>query len=217
MIDRTWKFVGCCIALIPILTSLFLAPARADDSTVAPASRPSGAEGVDATPKVDKIESIVMGLDLDDEQKGKVKEKFAALRAQIAKARDQKAVPREAFNKEMNELRDGVGAILKPEQKQQLRTRLEQAGFRQPVKGALAALREKLNGVTPKLSEEQQTRIEGIVEEHQKTIQKVLEENREDKAAAVRKLGPVVEEMRKQIVDVLTPEQASQLEEKTKP
>ena len=207
-----------------LLVPAWLPAARGADEPAAPTTRPARGERPQAGAMLDRLHSIVTGLDLTDEQKPKIETEFAKARKSLEESLSNPPAegPREAVGKALSELRTGIGAILTEDQKKAMRDKLEQAGIGgargqgaggRAAAGPLAAFRENMGKLG--LSDEQKSKVEEILKDNQEKVAAIIKDAQGDRQAIGEKIRPVIQEHREKILGLLNDEQKAKLKELT--
>jgi len=207
------------LAIGLLLPVAVLPAARGADEPATPTTRPE-AGGRLGGAILERLHSIVTGLDLTDEQKPKVEAEFDKAKKALEELRSNPPTdgPREAVGKALGDLRTGIGSILTDEQKKTMREKLEQAGIggnrgqgAAGRAGPLAAFRENMGKLG--LSDEQKSKIEAILKENQEKVTEIIKDGQGDRQAIVEKMGPIIQANRQKILDLLTDDQKTKLKE----
>ncbi len=154
---------------------------------------------------------LLAKLNLNDEQKAKVKAAGDVLAAELEKARALQTPEerRPAGMKAMMDYRAALQAALTPEQQQQLMAMMQEARQFQ-VFGPMAM---QFVGMTPPLTDEQKTKLKEIGAKYEPEIDKARAAVRDasDKQAARQQMMELMQKVRAEVLAVLTPEQQKQL------
>jgi Spy/CpxP family protein refolding chaperone len=203
-----------------LLMPVFMPAARGADEPATPTTRPAAGARLGGA-MLERLHSIVAGLDLTDEQKPKIQAEFDKARKALEELRDNPPAdgPREAIVKALGDLRTGVAGILTDDQKKAMREKLEQAGIGGArgqgaagrTAGPLAALRENMGKLG--LSDEQKSKVEAILKDNQEKVAEVIKDAQGDRQAIGEKIRPIIEANRQKVLELLTDEQKAKLKE----
>jgi Spy/CpxP family protein refolding chaperone len=212
------RLAGMALLAAGLLLPPALMPAaRGADEPKPPTTRPESGERPSGGIMLDRLHSVVTGLDLTDEQKPKIEAEFDKARKALEEARTSPPAEgsREAVGKAMTDLRTGVVGILTEDQKKAMREKLGQGigGTRGGAgrAGPLAAFRENMDKLG--LSDEQKSKIDAILKDNQEKVTQALQDGQGDRQAIGEKIRPIIQEHRQKILDLLTDEQKAKLKE----
>jgi Spy/CpxP family protein refolding chaperone len=198
-----------------LLPAALLPPARGADEPKVPTTRPASGERPAGDAILDRLHSIVTGLDLTDEQKPKIEAEFDKARKALEDLRANAPAdgPREAVGKALSDLRTGVASILSDDQKKAMREKLGQGigGGAGRANGPLAPIRENMGKLG--LSDEQKSKVDAILQDNQEKVVQAIRDNQGDRQAIGEKIRPIIQEHLQKIMELLTDDQKAKLRE----
>jgi Spy/CpxP family protein refolding chaperone len=221
MLNRAYK-CGCCIIFLCVSLALFTAPsiagAAGDETPAAPASRPAS-----FSPQafLARVRARMDELKLSPEQKTKIDDLFAKAGEDLKTiAAGDVAERRQKIAQRLGELKEQVGAVLEPEQKEQMQKILSAvrpaagAGTRPAAGGdRMAKLRDSLEKLD--MTPDQKTRVLAVLDDLRTKIADLRTQAQSGTPAdEIREKGrAIMEDNRKKLIELLTPEQQEKLHE----
>ncbi len=217
MTTKSFVIVAWAIpAAILILTGISAADNAPATQPVAPTTRPAEAGGRRLQPGafLNRLHELVNGLNLTADQKPKVDSMFAKasddMKTTMATAREQGTDRREVGEKIrsiMNDLRDGLKAILTENQAQSLQQQLP--GQSQANGGGPGQLLQRITSAFEKLnlSDDQKKQVSDVLRTTRDHIAKVRGEATTGSEDARGKFRAAIEESRQKLENILTADQ----------
>lgn len=165
--------------------------------------------------RLEQLRLAVLRLATED-QKKQIEELFALAQAKIEALRKEAETDRTKRRQLMDklvqiqqELRDDLGKVLTPEQREKLRQLGERRADRDPLGLLGERLQENLDKL--QLSDEQKEKIGKLREEMGEKVRKLREEARQDREQMRQRMPELVQEMRTKLMEILTPDQQKTL------